>query len=63
MTGYELPREKATQEADLPHAYESWNVKPVCKLCRLPEGDQRHVAWEQNKEQAAEYPTLPREQG
>jgi hypothetical protein len=35
--------------------------KWLCKLCHGPQDDQRHVAWEQSKDVAAEHPKLPRE--
>lgn len=58
-----LPRERATHEADLPHAFRGF-VHGACSVCRGELVAPLHAAWEQA---AAAHlpapPTMPREKG
>lgn len=59
-----MRREKATQEADLPHAYA--DREGACTVCGGQELDARHLAWEQAAQAAQdrdEGAGMPRELG
>lgn len=59
-----LPREQATEAADLPHPFTQGPVGPFCGVCRAQELDARHLAWERAAlEPGANATPLPRETG
>lgn len=58
-----LPRERATEKADLPHAYEQLTGTRLCHVCGAGEVDARHGEWEKAREEQSPVPVLPRETG
>jgi hypothetical protein len=59
----ELPREKATEQADLPHKYDGPVSLTACDICKAPLADPRHLAWEKAQADDDTPSTLPREMG
>lgn len=57
-----LPREKATQLADLPHEF-SGQLAERCAICDQPAFEPRHVAWERAADWNVPASTLPRQLG
>lgn len=63
MSDIELPREKATHLADLPHRYNGPMTLTTCDICRAPIDDPRHLAWEKAQANDEAPSILPRETG
>lgn len=58
-----LPREKATEKADLPHRFQEDLPVGSCAICHEPAFDSRHLAWEKAQADDDAPSTLPRETG
>ncbi len=57
-----LPRQRATEERDLPHRFVPDNLG-WCKVCRGHVVEEQHTLWERAMAAPPDEPTVPREHG